>query len=64
MQRLCLKKVQQGWEPRTLRYRLFHVAGRLTRSGRRLCLKLDAHSAHAHDLAVAWPTLRSLSFST
>src|SRR5437764_11521072 len=30
-------------EPKTLRYRLLHVAGRLVHGGRRLRLKLDRH---------------------
>lgn len=38
---LCLPKQAQNWEPKTLRFRLLHVAARLSRSGRRLHLRLS-----------------------
>ncbi len=40
-QRLCLRGTVQCWEPKTLRYRLFHTAARIVRSGRRLILRLQ-----------------------
>lgn len=39
--RLCLVGEAQAWEPKKLRYRLFHTAARLARSGRRLILRLQ-----------------------
>lgn len=39
-QRLCLTGPAQLWEPKKLRYRLFHVGSRLVRSGRQLILRL------------------------
>ena len=41
-------------EPRTLRYRLLHVAGRLVRGSRRLRLALDQHWPWATTLAQAF----------
>ncbi len=38
---LCLPRHAQNWEPKTLRFRLLHVAARLSRSGRRLHLRLS-----------------------
>lgn len=38
---LCLPPHAQNWEPKTLRFRLLHVAARLSRSGRRLHLRLS-----------------------
>jgi Transposase DDE domain group 1 len=38
---LCLAQHAQQWEPKTLRFRLLHVAARLSRSGRRLHLRLS-----------------------
>jgi hypothetical protein len=38
-------------EPKTLRYRLLHVAARLIRGGRRLRLRLDANWQWATQLA-------------
>lgn len=40
-QRLCLRGEAQDWDPKTLRYRLFHTAARVVRSGRRLILRLQ-----------------------
>lgn len=40
-QRLCLKGAAREWDPKTLRYRLFHVGACLVRSGRRLILRLQ-----------------------
>ncbi len=47
-------------EPKTLRYRLLHVAARLVRGGRRLRLKIDRQSRWAHLLAAAFHRLRAL----
>jgi hypothetical protein len=41
-------------EPKTLRYRLLHVAARLTRGGRRFRLRLDRHWPWAGALASAF----------
>jgi len=41
-------------EPKTLRYRLLHVAARLVRGGRRLRLRLDQHWPWAAALATAF----------
>jgi hypothetical protein len=41
-------------EPKTLRYRLLHVAARLIRGGRRLRLRLDQHWPWAAHLAAAF----------
>jgi hypothetical protein len=40
-QRLCLRGEARQWDPKTLRYRLFHTAARMVRSGRRLILRLQ-----------------------
>jgi hypothetical protein len=40
-QRICLRGEAKEWDPKTLRYRLFHTAARLVRSGRRLILRLQ-----------------------
>jgi hypothetical protein len=46
--------------PATVRYRLLHVAGRITRSSRRVTLHLDAAWPWATDLAEAFRRLRAL----
>jgi len=46
--------------PATVRYRLLHVAGRITRSSRRVTLHLDAAWPWAADLAKAFRRLRAL----
>jgi Transposase DDE domain group 1 len=51
-------------EPKTLRYRLLHVAARLVRSGRRLRLKLDRGWRWAHVLARAFQRLHALPVPT
>jgi hypothetical protein len=40
-QRICLRGEAKEWDPKTLRYRLFHTAARVVRSGRRLILRLQ-----------------------
>jgi hypothetical protein len=47
-------------EPKKLRYRLLHVAARLTRGGRRLHLRLSATWPWRHDLAAAFHRLAAL----
>jgi hypothetical protein len=47
-------------EPKTLRYRLLHVAARLIRGGRKLRLKIDRSWRWAHVLAAAFDRLRTL----
>ena len=47
-------------EPKRLRYRLLHVAGRITRSGRRIRLHLPARWPWAADLLIAFSRLRAL----
>jgi hypothetical protein len=47
-------------EPKTLRYRLLHVAGRLVRGGRRLRLRLDQHWPWATHLAGAFTRCAAL----
>jgi hypothetical protein len=47
-------------EPKTIRYRLLHVAARLTRGQRRLWLRLDQHWPWAHHLAAAFARLATL----
>jgi hypothetical protein len=47
-------------EPKTLRYRLLHVAGRLVRGARRLRLRLDRHWPWAAALATAFARCAAL----
>jgi len=47
-------------EPKTLRYRLLHVAARLVRGSRKLRLKIDRTWRWAHVLAAAFHRLRAL----
>jgi Transposase DDE domain group 1 len=47
-------------EPKTLRYRLLHVAARLARGGRRLRLRLDRHWPWAATLAAAFDRCTAL----
>jgi Transposase DDE domain group 1 len=47
-------------EPKRLRYRLLHVAGRITRSGRRIRLHLPARWPWAAELLAAFARLRAL----
>jgi hypothetical protein len=48
-------------EPKRLRYRLLHVAGRVTRSGRRVRLQLPRRWPWAADLLAAFSRLRALA---
>jgi hypothetical protein len=47
-------------EPKTLRYRLWHTAGRITRHARRLIVHLDRAWPWASDLVAAFTRLRAL----
>jgi hypothetical protein len=40
-QRICLRGEAREWDPKTLRYRLFHVGARIVRTGRRFILRLQ-----------------------
>jgi hypothetical protein len=51
-------------EPKTLRYRLLHVAGRLTRGARRLRLRLDRGWPWSRHLAAAFTRLAALPLPT
>jgi hypothetical protein len=48
------------WEPKRLRLRLFSVAGRLARSGRRLRLRLAQRWPWARDITAAITRLQAL----
>jgi len=58
--RLCLDGEACYWEPKTLRHRLLHVAGRVARSGRRVFLRLQRSWRWASLLVAAFRRLRSL----
>ncbi len=47
-------------EPRLLRYKLLHVAARITRGQRRVFLRLDAGWPWRHALAAAFARLQAL----
>ena len=51
-------------EPKTLRYRLLHVAARLTRGQRRLWLRIQRTWPWARDLAAAFARLTALPVPT
>lgn len=51
-------------EPKTLRYRLLHVAARITRGSRRLWLRIQHSWPWARDLAEAFARLRALPLPT
>ena len=59
-QRLLLDGELALCEPKRLRYRLLHVAGRLTRSGRRRRLHLPGDWPWAGALVAAFARLRAL----
>ena len=48
------------WEPKRLRYRLLHVAGKLTRHARRTRLHLPAAWPWRHELVNAWQQLSTI----
>ena len=47
-------------EPKTLRYRVLHAAGKLVRGGRRRRLKIPAAWPWAQDIATAWAWITAL----
>ena len=51
-------------EPKTLRYRLLHVAARFTRGQRRLWLRIQRSWPWARDLAAGFTRLASLPVPT
>jgi hypothetical protein len=63
-QRLCLDGEARRWEPKRLRYRLLHVAGRVARSGRRVVLRLQRSWPWTAVLAAAFGRLRTLCLTT
>ena len=63
-QTLLLESALAAAEPKTLRYRLLHVAARLTRGQRRLWLRLQTSWPWASDLAAAFTRLHTLPVPT
>lgn len=63
-QSLCLRDELARAEPKRLRYCLWHAAGRLVRTGRRLILRIDAAWPWATQIADAFKRLAGLSFQT
>ena len=61
MQMLALDGPARAWEPRRLRLRLFTVAGRLVRGGRRLRLRLAASWPWAAQIGAAITRLHALA---
>ena len=59
-QKLCLEGELAICEPKTLRYRLLHTAGRLAFHARRAILRLQASWPWAGELAAAFARLRAL----
>jgi hypothetical protein len=59
-QRLLLTGQLARCEPKRLRYRLLHVAGRLSFHARAATLRLQATWPWAADLAIAFERLRAL----
>lgn len=57
---LCLTGALAKAEPKRLRQRLFHVAGRIVRSGRRITLRLPRSWPWARALEAAFARLRAL----
>jgi Transposase DDE domain group 1 len=60
MQMLALTGPARRWEPKRLRLRIFTAAGRLTRGGRRLQLRLAAHWPWATQITAAASRLQAL----
>ena len=58
-QALCFTGELRRVEPKRLRYRVLHIAGRLVRTGRRLILRLDMNWPWAKDLERAFAKLRA-----
>jgi len=60
VKRLCLDGTLARAEPKRLRQRLFHVAGRICRSGRRITLRLPRSWPWAEALEAAFGRLRAM----
>jgi hypothetical protein len=58
-QMLCFEGALAKAEPKTMRYRVLHVAALLVRRGRGLILRLDATWPWANDLSDAFVNLRA-----
>ena len=58
-QLVCLDGELARAEPKTLRYRLFHVAGRLARRHGQLHLRIDSTWPWRHELVTAFTRLRT-----
>ncbi len=63
-QSLCLTGELAVAEPKRLRYCLLHAAGRLTRSGRRNYLRIQANWPWAKELSRVFDRLNSLVLRT
>jgi hypothetical protein len=61
MQLLALTGPARRWEPKRLRLRLFAVAGRIVRGGRRLRLRLNASWPWASQVTAALGRLHALA---
>ena len=59
-QMLALAGAARRWEPKRLRLRVFSVAGRLARGGRRLRLRLAEHWPWARDITAAIARLQAI----
>jgi hypothetical protein len=57
---ICLDGDLAKAEPKTLRYRLLHTAGRIVRKARQAILRLPEHWRWAKDLAIAYQRLNLL----
>jgi Transposase DDE domain group 1 len=61
MQTLALTGTARRWEPKRLRLRLFAVAGRIVRGGRRLRLRLASSWPWAVQVIAALGRLQALA---
>jgi Transposase DDE domain group 1 len=61
MQMLAITGKARRWEPRRLRLRLFAIAGRIVRGGRRLRLRLNASWPWASQITAAHSRLQALA---
>ena len=57
----CLEGELAAAEPKRLRFALWHTAGRLVRTGRRLILRLSADWPWVRQLRAAFARLRALT---
>jgi hypothetical protein len=63
-QALCLDGQAACWEPKKLRYRLFHTAARVVRSGRRIIVRLQQNWPWSGLLHSAFDRLYALQLGT